>query len=128
MVVEASQLNVKIANTKVSKFVNKLDDMVIILNYNIDFKYIDRFFGYNVFNSHFKLNLKMTDSKLSYDYKLFIDEEDNSFNQKYDIKEKNNITLNSIGTSQKVYDLYLDSLDYDKHSVNYKRVPLTNQY
>jgi hypothetical protein len=70
----------------------------------------------------------MTDSKLSYDYKLFIDEEDNSFNQKYDIKEKNNITLNSIGTSQKVYDLYLDSLDYDKHSVNYKRVPLTNQY
>ena len=97
-------------------------------NYNIDFKYIDRFFGYNVFNSHFKLNLKMTDNRLSYDYKLFIDEEDNSFNQKYDIKEKNNITLNSIGTSQKVYDLYLDSLDYDKHSVNYKRVPLTNQY
>ena len=97
-------------------------------NYNYEFDYEDKFLGYNCDNSNFKLKFKLKSGKLSYGFRLRIGEKDNFFEQDISIDSEDTIILKGNKKSDKVKDFYLDSTDYEKHRVNYKRVPLTNQY
>jgi len=96
--------------------------------YDYEFDYIDEFVGYNNENSNFKLKFKLKSGKLLYDFKLSVDKKDNFLNKDIRVSSKNTIILKGDKESPKVKDFYLDSTDYDKHRVNYQRVPLTNRY
>jgi hypothetical protein len=74
------------------------------------------------------LKFKLKSGKLSYGFRLRIGEKDNFFEQDISIDSEDTIILKGNKKSDKVKDFYLDSTDYEKHRVNYKRVPLTNQY
>jgi hypothetical protein len=97
-------------------------------DYDYEFAYTDKFIGYNCENSHFKLKFKLKSGKLFYNFRLLIGKDDNFFGKDIKVSCKETIVLESKKKSDKIKDFYLDSTDYDKHRVNYKRVPLTNQY
>ena len=106
---------------------------------NINFRVRDDFKGYNARSSYFNLNFKL-DSKgdefeldFNFDFKIakgnkkLFDETDNlDFGTKGKFHTKDNISKYNF--SKEVNELYLDGIDYKKHQVNYKRVPMTNQY
>ena len=106
---------------------------------NINFRVRDDFKGYNARNSYFNLNFNLESQgdnfELDFDFdfkvakgnKKLFDETDNlDFGTKSKFHIKDNI--NKYNFSEEVNELYLDGIDYEKHKVNYKRVPLTNQY
>ena len=57
---------------------------------------------------------------------LFYETDDLDFGTKGKFHTKDNISKYNF--SKEVNELYLDGIDYKKHQVNYKRVPMTNQY
>ena len=97
-------------------------------DYNYQFEYEDNFMGYNCNGSGFQLKFKLNSGKLTYDFNLLIDKNDSSLTDSIRISDKNTIFLQGKKKSDKVEEFYLDSIDYEKHSVNYKRTSLTNQY
>jgi len=97
-------------------------------DYDFKLNYRDNFMGYNCDGSIFKLSLELDSGKLSYDFSLLIDKNDSFLTESMEISDKDTITLKGNGKSKKVKEFYLDSMDYKKHSVNYKRTELTNQY
>jgi len=97
-------------------------------DYDFKFDYRDNFIGYNCDGSTFKLSFELNSGELSYDFSLLIDKNDSFLSESMEISDKDTIILKGNKKSDKVEEFYLDSMDYKKHSVNYKRTSLTNQY
>jgi len=106
---------------------------------NINFVIRDNFKGYNLKDSHFNCNFSLKsngddfelDVKYGFkfgkaDKKLF-DDTDN-----LDFAARNNIYIKDDVSKYKYSDganeLYLDSMDYDRHKVSFQRTEMTSQY
>jgi len=106
---------------------------------NINFVIRDNFKGYNLKDSHFNCNFSLKSNgddfeldvkygfKFGKDDKKLFDDTDN-----LDFAARNNIYIkddvSKYKYSDEVNELYLDSMDYDRHKVSFQRTEMTNQY
>ena len=106
---------------------------------NINFVIRDNFKGYNLKDSHFNCNFSLKsngddfelDVKYGFkfgkaDKKLFDDTDNLDFAARNNIYIKDDVSKYKY--SDEVNELYLDSMDYDRHKVSFQRTEMTNQY
>ena len=106
---------------------------------NINFVIRDNFKGYNLKDSHFNCNFSLKsngddfelDVKYGFkfgktDKKLFDDTDNLDFAARNNIYIKDDVSKYKY--SDEANELYLDSMDYDRHKVSFQRTEMTNQY